>query len=198
MSTQILKPSLQRNDRLAGWLIISFSVIVFGVVAALGRLPRLEVDLGFDPHIFATVNAVINTLVSALLLWAYWLVRRKQYAAHRNVMYGAMVLSILFLVSYIAHHLLSGDTRFGDVDHDGIVSATELAAVQGTRMIYFILLGTHIFLASVILPFILYTAYRGMSGDYQRHRKLARYTLPLWLYVSVTGPVVYLMISPYY
>src|SRR6188768_3941237 len=101
-------------------------------------------------------------------------------------MYAAMVLSIVFLVSYIAHHLLTGDTRFGDVDHDGVLSAVELASVKSLRLVYFILLATHIFLASVILPFILYTAYRGMSGDYARHKKLARYTWPLWLYVSVT------------
>ena len=113
-------------------------------------------------------------------------------------MYVAMLLSVLFLVSYIAHHLLAGETRFGDADHNGIVSAAELASVKGIRMLYFILLSTHILLASIILPFILYTAYRGMSGEYAKHRKLARYTWPLWLYVSITGPVVYLMISPYY
>jgi putative membrane protein len=198
MSTPLLQPSLQKNDRLAAWLIISFSIVVFAVVAALGRLPRLEVDLGFNPHVFAQANAIINTLVSLLLICALWLVKQRRYIAHRNVMYAAMVLSIVFLVSYIAHHLLTGDTHFGDLDHDGILSATELAAVKSLRLIYFILLSTHILLASVILPFILYTAYRGMSGDYAKHKKLARYTWPLWLYVSVTGPIVYLMIAPYY
>lgn len=198
MSTPLLQPSLRKNDRLAAWLIITFSIVVFAVVVALGRLPRLEVDLGFNPHVFAKANAIINTIVSLLLIAAFWLVRQRRYVAHRNTMYAAMVLSILFLVSYIAHHLLTGDTKFGDLDHDGLLSATELAAVGSTRMVYFILLASHILLASVILPFILYTAYRGMSGDYGRHKKLARYTWPLWLYVSITGPIVYLMIAPYY
>jgi putative membrane protein len=198
VSENHLTPSLAANDRRASWLIITFSIIVFGIVAALGRLPHLQLNLGFDVHLFAAANAIINTTVTILLLIALWLVKRGRYMAHRNTMYAAMVLSVLFLVSYIAHHLLSAETRFGDVDHDGIVSAVELAAVGGMRTVYFLLLSTHILLASVILPFILYTAYRGMTGQYAKHRKLARYTWPLWLYVSLTGPIVYLMISPYY
>jgi putative membrane protein len=198
LSTPLLAPALQKNDRRAAWLIIIFSVIVFGIVVALGRLPRLEVDLGFDVHIFAAANAVINSTVSVLLIVALWLVKQRRYAAHRNTMYVAMGLSVLFLVSYIAHHLLAGEARFGDSDHNGIVSAAELAAVKSLRMVYFVLLASHILLASVILPFILFTAYRGMTGEYLKHKKLARYTWPLWLYVSLTGPVVYLMISPYY
>ena len=191
-------PSLEKNDRLASWLIITFSIVVFGVVAALGRLPPLKWNPGFDVHIFAAANALINTAVTILLLLALWFVKTGSYASHRNTMYIAMILSILFLVSYIAHHLLSGEARFGDVNHDGLISATELAAVKQIRIVYFVLLSTHILLASIILPFILYTAYRGMTGEYAKHRKLARYTWPLWLYVSITGPIVYLMISPYY
>jgi putative membrane protein len=198
VSDSRLTPSLQANDKRASWLIISFSIIVFGIVAALGRLPHLELNLGFDVHLFAVANAIINTTVSILLLIALWLVKHRNYKAHRNTMYAAMVLSVLFLVCYIAHHLLSPETRYGDVDHDGLISATELAAVGSMRTIYFLLLSTHILLASVILPFILYTAYRGMTGQYAKHRKLARYTWPLWLYVSITGPIVYLMISPFY
>ncbi|MEO6832483.1 MAG: DUF420 domain-containing protein [Chitinophagaceae bacterium] len=192
------KPSIKRNDRRASWLIIVFSVIIFGVVSALGGLPHLQVNLGFDVHLFAKANALINTTVSLLLILALWFVKQKNFVAHRNTMYVAMVLSVLFLISYIAHHLLAGEARFGDLNHDGIVSAAEKAAAGNWRLVYFIILSTHILLASIILPFILFTAYRGMSGDYARHRKLAHYTWPLWLYVSLTGPIVYLMISPYY
>ncbi len=169
-------------------LIILFSVIVFLVVAALHPLNKaLGINpalLEFDVHVFALANAIINTLVTVLLLLAYYLVRQRKYAQHRAAMYAAMLLSVLFLVSYITHHILSGDTHYGGA---GIV-----------RGIYFALLYSHILLAAVILPFILFTAYRGMTGDYARHRKLARWTFPLWLYVSITGPVIYLMISPYY
>lgn len=184
----MLTPSLQKNDRRANVLIILFSIVVFMIVSALHPLNKaLNIDtsgLGFNVHVFATINAVLNTAVTALLILAFILVRKGRYVAHRNTMYGAMVLSILFLVSYIAHHILAGDTPYGG---QGVI-----------RMIYYTLLSTHIVLAAVILPFILFTAYRGMTGEYARHKKIARWTFPLWLYVSVTGPVVYLMLSPYY
>jgi putative membrane protein len=117
---------------------------------------------------------------------------------HKKLMLTAMVLSVLFLVSYILHHLFAGDTRFGDIDHNGIVTEVEKANVGSTRIIYYIILGTHIPLAGIILPFILFTAYRALTGDWLRHKKLARITWPVWLYVAVTGVVVYWMISPYY
>ncbi|MFN8712018.1 MAG: DUF420 domain-containing protein [Bacteroidota bacterium] len=193
----MLQASLTKNDKKANWLIGIFSVVVFGVVVALGQI-KLEVDLGFNVHIFATINAVINSIVSVLLLAALWSVKQKNYILHKRLMLSAMVLSILFLVSYITHHLLSGDTRFGDTDHDGLLSDAEKLAAGGMRMVYFVLLLTHIFLAAIILPFILFTAYRAMVAEYPRHKKLARITWPIWFYVSVTGVIVYLMISPYY
>jgi putative membrane protein len=110
----------------------------------------------------------------------------------------AMVLSVLFLVSYICHHLFAGEARFGDVNHDGLVTNEEKAAVGNMRMLYYILLGTHIPLAGIILPFILFTAYRGLIAEWPQHKKLARITWPVWLYVAVTGVVVYWMIKPYY
>ena len=96
----------------------------------------------------------------------------------------AILLSVLFLVSYICHHLFAGETRFGG---DGI-----------GKTVYYIILFTHIPLAGIVLPFILFTAYRALTGDYDKHKKLVRITWPLWFYVAVTGVLVYLMISPYY
>lgn len=193
----MLIPVLKKNDRKASWLIIVFSVIVFAAVVVLNRV-KLEVDLGFDVHLFALVNALINSCVTILLLLALLAVKRKNYVTHRNLMLTAMVLSVLFLVSYICHHLLAGDTRFGDINHDGIVSEVEKANAGSLRIIYYIILGTHIPLAGLILPFILFTAYRALIGEYPRHKKLARITWPVWLYVALTGVAVYLLISPYY
>lgn len=178
-----LTPLFKKNDKQARWLIGIFSVVVFLVVVFLGNF-KLEVDLGFDIHIFARINAVINTLIAILLVAALVAVKSKKYVLHRQMMMTALVLSVLFLLSYIAHHLLAGDTKYGG---EGAI-----------RMVYFIILISHIFLAAVILPFILFTAYRGLTGEYASHRKLAKITWPLWFYVAVTGPVVYLMISPYY
>jgi putative membrane protein len=193
----MLPASLTKNDKKAYWLIGIFSVVVFSVVVLLGKF-QLEVDLGFDVHIFATANAIINATVAVLLVAALWAVKNNQYTLHKKLMLAALVLSVLFLVSYIAHHLLAGEAKFGDSNHDGLVDEQELLAVGNTRLIYFIILITHIFLAAIILPFILFTAYRALTAEYTLHKKLAKITWPLWLYVAITGPVVYWMIHPYY
>jgi putative membrane protein len=179
----MLEASIRKNDRLARLLIITVSTVVFLAVATLSRV-KLELNLGFDVHIFATVNAIINSIVSVILIAAFAAVKNKKYELHRNLMISALILSILFLVSYISHHLLTGDTHYGGT---GVM-----------RPIYFFILITHIFLAAIILPFILFTAYRGLIAEWPFHRKLAKITWPIWLYVSVTGVIVYLMISPYY
>lgn len=179
----MLSPILKKNDKQARLLIFTVSFVVFAAVAVLSRV-ELKVDLGFDVHVFALINAVINSMVSVLLVLALIAVKNKKYVQHKNIMFGAIILSVLFLVSYIAHHLLAGDTVYGG---EGSI-----------RYFYYFILITHIFLAAIILPFILFTAYRSLTGEYARHKKLAKYTWPLWLYVSVTGVVVYIMISPYY
>lgn len=186
-----------KNDKKARILIFSFSVIVFAAVVLLSRI-KLDVNLGFDVHYFAAVNAMLNSGVAILLVLALLAVKGGKYLLHRNLMIFAMVLSILFLVSYICHHLFAGETRFGDMNHDGLLSEEEKTAAGTSRIIYYVLLGTHIPLAGIILPFILFTAYRGLTADFVQHKKLARITWPIWFYVAVTGVAVYLMISPYY
>jgi putative membrane protein len=193
----MLPAAWTKNDKKARILIFLFSGIVFGAIMLLSRV-KWEVSLGFDVHLFAKINAVLNSCVAVLLIIALIAVRMKKYELHRNIMLTAMFLSVLFLASYICHHLFAGETRFGDVNHDGIVTELEKAAVGSSRIIYYILLGTHIPLAGIILPFILFSAYRAMTGDYEKHRKLARITWPIWFYVAVTGVAVYRMISPYY
>jgi len=179
----MLAPSMKKNDKKAGWLIGVFSVVVFAVVVILSKV-HVQVDLGFNVHIFATINAVLNSIIAVLLLAALFAAKNGKYALHKNLMITALILSIVFLVSYITHHLLAGETKYG--------------GTGALKAIYLIILLTHIFLAAVILPFILYTAYRGLTGEYAAHRKLSKITWPLWFYVAVTGPIVYLMISPYY
>ena len=193
----MLNPVLKKNDKKANLLIISFSLIVFIAVLILGRI-KLEVSLNMDVHLFARINAIINTCVSLLLLAALLAVKGGKYAWHRSIMLTAMALSILFLISYILHHLLAGDTRYGDMNHNGVLSEQEKLEAGSLRKIYYIILGTHIPLAGIILPFILFTAYRALVGEYARHKKLARFTWPVWFYVAVSGVIVYLMISPYY
>jgi len=193
----MLPPVLAKNDKQANWLILVFSFVVFAAVVLLSRI-KLDVDLGFNVHFFAQLNAVINSMVTFLLLAGLAVVRQGKYLLHKRIMITALVLSVIFLVSYICHHLFAGETRFGDINHDGLLSDEEKLLAGSKRNIYFIILATHIPLAGIILPFILYTAYRALTGEWSKHKKLARYTWPIWLYVSVTGVLVYLLISPYY
>jgi putative membrane protein len=179
----MLLPVWKKNDTRARILIISVSLIVFIAIVVLSRT-KVNVTLGFDEHIFAKINAMINSTVSVLLIAGLVSVKNKRYLLHKRIMLSAMLLSCLFLVSYICHHLFAGETKFGG---------------QGTiRYIYYFILGTHVVLAGIILPFILFTAYRALTGEWARHKTLAKITWPIWLYVAITGVLVYFMISPYY
>jgi putative membrane protein len=193
----MLAPVLKKNDQLAYILIGVFSVIVLAVVTFLSKF-TLEVELPFDKHIFALINAVINSAVAILLIAGLIAIKQKNYTLHKSIMLTAMVLSLLFLVTYIAHHLLAGEAKFGDANFDGIVDEAEKAILGNTRPFYLILLGTHIVLAATSLPFILFTAYRALTSDFAAHKALSKKVWPIWFYVAVTGPIVYLMIKQYY
>jgi len=117
---------------------------------------------------------------------------------HKRINIVAFVLSSLFLVSYILFHWLAPETKFGDINGDGILSDSERAAVGGVRTLYFCILIPHIILAACVLPLILLSFYRGLQMQVAKHKKLVRWAFPIWLYVTVRGVVVYLMISPYY
>ena len=178
-----LQPILTKNDRKARALILTVSFVVFAAVVALGRY-KIPMNDRFDVHIFARINAVINTLVSILLLSGLMMAKKGKFVQHKKIMITAIILSSLFLVSYICHHLMASDTRYG--------------GVGPIRYVYYFILITHILLAAIILPFILFTAYRAAISEWPQHRALARITWPIWFYVSVTGVLVYLFISPYY
>ena len=193
----MLQPTITKNDRKAKLFIWTVSIIVFVAVAFLSKF-KLTVDLGFNPHLFAKASAVINSVVAFLLVAGLITIKQKRYSLHKMIMVNAMVLSVLFLLSYIGHHLLAGETRYGDINHDGLVDEAELLQAGGLRTLYYIILITHIPLAAIILPFILFTAYRALTGEYEQHKKLTRFTWPVWFYVAVTGVIVYYMISPYY
>jgi putative membrane protein len=190
-------PALKRNDRKARLFIWIISIIIFTGITFLSGI-KLDIPLNFDPHIFATFNAVINSCVAVLLIAGLLAVKSKRYFLHKRIMIAAIILSVFFLISYVCHHLLSGEAKFGDLNHDGIVSLDEKSLAGSLRYVYYFILITHIPLAGIVLPFILFTAYRALSGDYEKHKKLVRITWPVWFYVAVSGVLVYLLISPYY
>ncbi len=166
------------------WIIV-LSIIIPVVVAILSRV-KLQ-DLGFDvapltflPPIYATING----FTALLLISAFIAIKNKNVILHENLMTTAVWTSVVFLVMYVAYHMTSDSTPFGG---------------EGTiKYIYYFILITHIILSIVIIPFVLITYVRGITNDRARHRKIAKITFPMWLYVAVTGVVVYLMISPYY
>ena len=129
-------------------------------------------------------NALLNFSSFLLLLSGYFFIRRKNIIAHRNCQIAALTVSVLFLISYVTYHSQHGATRF---QGQGIA-----------RPIYFTILTTHTILAVVIVPFVIITFRRAKRGDFLRHRSIARWTLPMWLYVSITGVLVYLMLYHLY
>ena len=193
----MLPVSIKKNDKKATQIIFGVSVVVFAAVVFLSKY-KLNIDLGFNPHVFALANAVINSMVCVLLVAGLIAVKQNKYVLHKKIMLTAIVLSVLFLVSYICHHLFAGETKFGDINHDGVLSDDEKLQAGSLRIIYYFILATHIPLAAIILPFILFTAYRALTGEYERHKKMVRITWPVWFYVAVTGVIIYLWISPYY
>lgn len=181
----MLQPQIQPNDKKAKWIIGFLSVILFlGIVALDKKTIQPTYPFSFGVHYFAFANSIINSGVAILLIGALIAVKRKNLVLHKKMMMAAILLSILFLISYVCHHLFAGDTKYGG---EGAL-----------RYFYYFILITHIILAAVILPFILFTSYRALSGQYQKHKKQARITWPLWFYVSITGVLIYWLISPYY
>lgn len=175
--------AIELGEKPAKRLIWIFSSVVFFAVVVLNRV-KVPTSGSWDIHVFARINAVINSLVSVLLVVGLLTARSTRWNAHRWAMGAAMALSVLFLLSYITHHLFAGDTHFG--------------GTGASKVFYYVILTTHIILAGGSLPFILLTAYRALSSDHPAHRNLAKRVWPVWFYVSVTGVVVYLLISPYY
>ena len=169
------------NEKKYTRLIWILSIVIPIAVAALFgiRIPGVE-RLGFLPPIYAGINA----LTALALVIAVIQIKKGNRKNHENLMKFAILLSTLFLVLYVVYHMTSDSTKFGG---EGMI-----------KYVYYFVLITHILLSILVIPFVLFTYLRGISGQFEQHKRLARYTFPLWLYVAVTGVVVYFMISPYY
>lgn len=161
-------------------LIIIISIVLPVAIAGLFGVKVPGYDFSFLPPIYATINGI----TALLLVTAVIAVKNRKLKLHETLMKVCMFLSVAFLVMYIAYHITSESTAFGG---EGVV-----------RYIYFFILITHIILSVVVIPFVLFTFLRAWTGNFERHKALAKFAFPMWLYVAVTGVVVYLMISPYY
>jgi putative membrane protein len=168
------------NKEPFGKLIVALSIIIPIVVAALFRIKIPGYDFSFLPPIYATINGI----TAVLLIVALGAIKNKNRKLHELLMKVCIGLSATFLVLYVIYHMFSDSTKFGG---EGIIKG-----------IYYFILISHILLSVVVIPFVLLTFSRALAGNFERHRTLAKFTFPIWLYVAVTGVVVYLMISPYY
>ncbi len=191
---------MERNLQLAKQLNIAAWVATAAVLLLVGLMRRVKIPIpeGWDFSFLPPFHATVNALTAVVLLAAYYFIRQKNIEAHRRAIYVAFGLSVLFLLSYVAYHFTTPETIYGDLNHDGSLSAEELAAVGSSRTWYLALLLSHIVLAALIFPFILFTFIRAYTGQYARHRKMARWVFPVWLYVAATGPAAYYMLMPYY
>jgi putative membrane protein len=162
-------------------LIVILSVAIPLAVAALFGMPKIK---GYDTSFLPPIYATINGLTAIFLIVAVRAIKSGNRILHERLMKLCICLSAAFLVMYVAYHLTSETTKFGG---------------EGTlKFVYLFILFTHIFLSVVVIPFVLFTFARAISGNFPMHKKLAKWTFPIWLYVAITGVIVYLMISPYY
>lgn len=179
-----MKASLTKSDKTIIPIIIGLSVVVPIVVIVLMNLPTRYDLLGLEVGSFPFFHALINGMTALLLLIGYSFIRQKKKIAHRNVMITAFGLSALFLVSYVISKISNEPVPYGGEGN--------------LRYIYFFILITHIALSAIIIPLVLFTMYRGLTGEYEKHKKIARWTFPIWMYVAITGVLVYLFMLPYY
>jgi putative membrane protein len=195
--TKIAQANPKQNNKIM-ILVAVLSVAIPVVVAVLLYIPQTGKLGDFNVSFLPTLNAVLNSFTALCLIAGYYFVKNKNVKGHRTMMVSAFVASSLFLVSYVLYHFQAPSTRYGDINADGVVDAAELAAAGATRAVYFVILLSHIVLAAIVVPFVLLSIYFGITNQVVRHRKLSKWTFPIWLYVAITGVVVYLMISPYY
>jgi putative membrane protein len=188
-------PVRERNYTKA---IIIVSIAIPAAVAFLILVPQAKIDFGFNTRTLPLFHAILNSSTAILLLASLYFIRNGQVRAHKTANWIAIVLSTIFLVSYVIYHAANPSTRFGDMNHDGLLSEAEKQQAGAMRYVYYFILSSHIILSGIIIPFVLFTLQRAYQEKFDKHRKLAKITWPMWLYVAVTGVVVYVMISPYY
>lgn len=191
MSTILQDPNRIKQAR---WAIIAVSIVVPAVVAVLFGVKVEGYDLGFLPPIYATLNAI----TAVLLLSALFAIKIKRQELHRKLIRTALLCSLLFLVGYVAYHMTSDPTVYGDADHNGALSKAEVDAVSASSKYYYVLLISHVLLSIFVIPVVLFTYFYAWTGNFTKHKQWTNIAFPMWLYVAISGVLVYLLISPYY
>lgn len=189
----------KQNDKTVFKIVVSLSALICIVVVVLNQ-KLIPVPNSFPDFIYKLpkLNAFLNGSCSLLLIASLWAIKKRNFELHKKLNLTAFLLSSLFLLSYVTAHYFIPDTMFGDVNHNHVLETNELQAVSGIRGVYLVILLSHIFLAVIVLPLILLSFYYALKDDRIKHKKITRFSYPIWLYVTITGVVVYSMIAPYY
>lgn len=179
--------------------IVAVSIIIPVLVGILFAIKLKDFGINVEPLSFLPpIYATTNGITAIVLVAAVIAIKNGKRKLHERLMTFAIALSLAFLAMYVAYHMTADSTKFGDLNHDGILDLAETAKIGALRYVYFLILITHILLSIAIIPLVLITYVRALAQRFDRHKKIAKITFPLWLYVAVTGVVVYLMIAPYY
>lgn len=186
-------------DKKFNMAIIIVSILIPSVVGLLFTVKLKDFGIETEPMLFLPpIYATINGLTAVLLVVAIIAIKNGNRKLHEKLMTTAIACSVVFLFMYVAYHMTTDSTKFGDINHNGVLDLGESAKVASLRVVYFIILITHILLSVAIIPMVLVSYVRALAERYDAHKKIAKITFPLWLYVALTGVIVYLMISPYY
>jgi len=179
-------------------IIIGVSIIIPIAVAVLIYLPDKNQDFGGWVKQIPAFNAMVNSVTAFVLLIAFIAIKKKNVGLHKNMMMSAFVLGALFLIAYIVYHYYVPSVKFGDTNGDFELDETEALAIGSLKYFYYFVLLSHIGLSMVVVPLVLFAFYFALTNKIDRHKKLVKYTFPIWFYVSISGVLTYFMISPYY
>ena len=185
---------LAKKLNLLVWVI---SAAVLGLVVMMQKI-KIPLPEGADLSSLPGFHALLNSMAAVFLVLAIRAIKKGKVILHQKMIYAAFICSLVFLLSYVTYHITTPATLFGDANRDGLLSSAEREAVSGTRPYYLFILISHIGLAALSFPFILRTFVHAFTNQFEKHRKLSKKVFPVWLYVAVTGPIVYFFLQPYY
>jgi len=185
---------LAKKLNLLVWII---SAAVLGLVVMMQKI-KIPLPEGADLSSLPGFHALLNSMAAIFLVLAIRAIKKGKVILHQKMIYAAFICSLVFLLSYVTYHITTPATLFGDANKDGLLSSAEREAVSGSRPYYLFILISHIGLAALSFPFILRTFVHAFTNQFEKHRKLSKKVFPVWLYVAVTGPVVYFFLQPYY
>lgn len=188
----------QADNKVYLRIIYLISILIPLVVAFLILFPTKLTFAGDWVKLLPGLHATINSMTVLTLGAAFVAIKNGNIKMHRSFMFASLSLGVLFLVSYVLYHSSVDSVKFGDLNYDGELSEEELVTAGTSRTVYLVILASHILLSILVVPFVLFAFYYALTNQIERHKKMVKFTYPVWMYVSITGVIVYFLIKPYY